>query len=271
MQWFRLYAEFATDPKVQVLSEAMQRRLIMLFCLQCENDLSNFTDEHIKYALGISKKELEKTKILFQKCKFIDANWKIFKWKERQFQSDSSKIRTKRYRDSSKNAASSDNVTVKDRHSDGDVTPQIQIQIQRTDTDTEHIPPNPPKGDVNVINKKTELINHLDLKFPNFAYSMISNHKVMMLLNDFVREGVTTEDIDNHIRWMIQENEGGKPVTYYRSHIIAQARHRRDPINTPPPRMAAGQEEVVTRERIRRETEEYEKELQRRGKVIDES
>ena len=30
MDWFRMYAEFATDPKVQMLSEADQRRYIML-------------------------------------------------------------------------------------------------------------------------------------------------------------------------------------------------------------------------------------------------
>ena len=34
MNWMRLYAEFATDPKVQMMSEAMQRRHVMLFCLK---------------------------------------------------------------------------------------------------------------------------------------------------------------------------------------------------------------------------------------------
>ena len=36
-QWFRFYAEFATDPKVQMLSEQDQRRFIMLLCLRCSN------------------------------------------------------------------------------------------------------------------------------------------------------------------------------------------------------------------------------------------
>ena len=41
MDWFRMYAEFATDPKVQMMPEAMQRRLVMLLCLQCGNGIEN--------------------------------------------------------------------------------------------------------------------------------------------------------------------------------------------------------------------------------------
>ena len=36
-RWFRMYSEFATDPKVQMLGEADQRRYIMLLCLRCSN------------------------------------------------------------------------------------------------------------------------------------------------------------------------------------------------------------------------------------------
>ena len=30
MPWFRMWSEFADDPKVQIMPEAMQRRLVML-------------------------------------------------------------------------------------------------------------------------------------------------------------------------------------------------------------------------------------------------
>ena len=39
-QWFRLYAEFAHDPKVQMLSEVDQRRYIMLLCMRCNGDVT---------------------------------------------------------------------------------------------------------------------------------------------------------------------------------------------------------------------------------------
>ena len=38
--WFRLYSEFATDPKVQMMSESYQRRFIMLLCIRCNGDVT---------------------------------------------------------------------------------------------------------------------------------------------------------------------------------------------------------------------------------------
>ena len=38
LPWFRFYHEFATDPRVQMLSEEMQRRLVMLFCLEASGE-----------------------------------------------------------------------------------------------------------------------------------------------------------------------------------------------------------------------------------------
>ena len=43
--WFRMYAEFATDPKVQSMSEAMQRRLTMLLCLRCSDVLATLQED----------------------------------------------------------------------------------------------------------------------------------------------------------------------------------------------------------------------------------
>ena len=52
--WFRMYAEFATDAKVQMLTEAMQRRYLMLMCLRCSNALVTLQDEEIAFQLRIS-------------------------------------------------------------------------------------------------------------------------------------------------------------------------------------------------------------------------
>ena len=40
MDWFRLYSEFSTDPKVQMMPEALQRRYVMLMCMRCSNVLA---------------------------------------------------------------------------------------------------------------------------------------------------------------------------------------------------------------------------------------
>jgi len=113
MDWFRMYQEFASDPKVQSMPEAMQRRLVMLLCLRCSNALVTLQDDEIAFALRISEEELAATKALFQRKGFIDEGWEILNWDKRQFVSDSSAERVARHRAKKKEEAQQAcNVTV---------------------------------------------------------------------------------------------------------------------------------------------------------------
>jgi hypothetical protein len=96
-QWFRMYAEFLNDPKVQMMSEVMQRRLVMLFCARC-NGSETFHDEEITFLLRVSMDEWLATKAEFVTRKFIDKDNKILNWNKRQFVSDSSTARVSRHR-----------------------------------------------------------------------------------------------------------------------------------------------------------------------------
>lgn len=98
MDWFRMYGEFASDPKVQSMSESMQRRLMMLLCLRCSNTLVTLQDDEIAFALRISDDELAETKTLFLRKGFIDESWEIANWDKRQFVSDSSAARVAKHR-----------------------------------------------------------------------------------------------------------------------------------------------------------------------------
>lgn len=49
-QWFRLYAEFANDPKIQMMSESNQRRYIMLLCVRCNDEVRKITDDEIAFS-----------------------------------------------------------------------------------------------------------------------------------------------------------------------------------------------------------------------------
>jgi len=97
--WFRMYSEFATDAKVQSMSEAMQRRLLMLFCLRCSNVLATLHDDELTFALRLSADELAETKALFVRKRFIDDAWNLQNWDKRQFNSDSSTARSKKHRE----------------------------------------------------------------------------------------------------------------------------------------------------------------------------
>lgn len=126
--WFRMYAEFATDPKVQSMPEAMQRRLTMLFCMRCSDVTVTLSDDELAFAMRISDAELAETKALFLRKGFIDESWELTNWDKRQFASDSSAERTRAYRERQKQKQK-DVETSQKRHGDDLDTD--------TDTDTE--------------------------------------------------------------------------------------------------------------------------------------
>lgn len=103
-QWFRLYAEFATDPKVQMMSEADQRRFIMVLCIRCSNDDVTFQDEEIAFQLRISSEDWARSKAVFLQKGLIHEDNTPVAWDKRQFVSDSSAERVRRHRAAKKKA-----------------------------------------------------------------------------------------------------------------------------------------------------------------------
>ncbi len=122
--WFRMYAEFASDAKVQMMSEAMQRRLLMVFCLRCSDVTVTLSDDEIAFQMRISADELAETKALFVRKGFIDSAWNVLNWEKRQFASDSSAARTRAYRDRNRDKPVTSHVT------NGDA-----LEQNRTDTE----------------------------------------------------------------------------------------------------------------------------------------
>lgn len=97
LPWFRLWAEFATDHKVQMLSEVDQRRFIMVLCIRCSNAIGN--DIEMAFQLRISDQEWTKTKDNLLSRGLITEDNHPTAWDERQFATDSSKERVQKYRE----------------------------------------------------------------------------------------------------------------------------------------------------------------------------
>lgn len=128
--WFRMYAEFANDPKVQMMPEAMQRRYIMLMCMRCSNALVTLQDAEIAFHLRINEEQLAEAKALFMAKGFIDERWNLLNWDKRQFASDSSAQRVARHRAAKK--------AEQKQGGNGDVTlPKRDDNALDTDTDTD--------------------------------------------------------------------------------------------------------------------------------------
>ena len=129
--WFRLYSEFAHDPKIQMLSEAMQRRYVMLMCLRCSEVLETLHETEIAFQLRLSTDELEQTKQLFISKNFIDKHWNLLNWDKRQFVSDSSTMRVAKHREKKKQPSNIDETLQKRPSNAIDTdTDKKQIQIQ---------------------------------------------------------------------------------------------------------------------------------------------
>ena len=94
--WFRFYHEWDSDPKVQMMPEAMQRRLAMLFCWRCKGE--TFHETRAAFHWRVSETDMEETRLLFMRQGFIDEHWNLLNWNRRQFLSDSSTDRVRRHR-----------------------------------------------------------------------------------------------------------------------------------------------------------------------------
>ena len=97
--WLRLYSEFATDPKVQMMSEAYQRRYIMLLCLRCSNGGVTLHETEVAFQLRISDEEWAETKAVFLRKNLITSDNNPAAWNKRQFSSDSSAASVSRHRE----------------------------------------------------------------------------------------------------------------------------------------------------------------------------
>ena len=108
-RWFRMYAEFASDPKVQMLSECYQRRYMMLLCLRCSNGDVTLQDTEVAFQLRIDVTEWVETKRVLVDKNLINDDNQPTAWDKRQFASDSSAERVAKHRANKKEQC---NVTV---------------------------------------------------------------------------------------------------------------------------------------------------------------
>ncbi|NBQ17306.1 hypothetical protein EBU24_03245 [bacterium] len=98
LPWFRLYREILSDPKVQMLPENFRWRFVGLMCITCDVT-ATLHDDVICFQLRISKSEWMKTKKAFIANGFIDLENNLLNWDKRQYSSDSSTERSRRFRE----------------------------------------------------------------------------------------------------------------------------------------------------------------------------
>jgi hypothetical protein len=215
MQWFRLFYEFAVDPKVQSLSENDQRRLIMIFCLYGSGELQKLTDDEIACALRIKIEDISVTKKLFLKKGVIDENWIPKNWEKRQFVSDSSASRMRKKRARDKTVCDGD-VTSQLRHGYGHVTPPEAEAEAEADTETEN--------KAAACNKN--FLDELGKWFPPSTLNP-TNGKLFRMFELWSKAKVAVSDISEAMKCKIAERETIKVPWYFEKIVIEFAEARK--------------------------------------------
>lgn len=125
--WFRMYSEFASDPKVQMLSETDQRRFVMLLCLRCSNVSQPLQDDEVAFQLRISNEVWLQTKQVLMEKGLIDEESKPCAWDKRQYISDVSTRRVLKHREKKKREC---NVSVTAPDTDADTEAQADSELK---------------------------------------------------------------------------------------------------------------------------------------------
>jgi hypothetical protein len=123
-QWFRMYAEVLNDPKAQRLSGDEFKAWINVLCLASQHDGAIPTDEDISFALRLDVKKAKKIMATLVTNGLIDVSEtgrNPHNWDKRQYKSDVSTERVKRFRERSKPVAETPVETAPDTDTETDV------------------------------------------------------------------------------------------------------------------------------------------------------
>lgn len=134
--WFRLYNDVINDPKVQMLPKALRWSWVELLCLASKSDGFLPSVEQIAFAVRSSVNDTQADIDALILAGLIDitpdARLTPHNWGKRQFASDTSRERTKNYRERMKKRPCDTDVT-------SHVTPPDQTRPE-SDTDSEPDP-----------------------------------------------------------------------------------------------------------------------------------
>lgn len=140
MPWFRMYAEWASDPVVQSLSFDDQRHHAVLLCLKCngtlDRDIADAQRERIILrGLGLDAVTASEVKRRLLEVGLIDDTWQPNGWDKRQFNSDISTKRVRKFRNSNKtrNVSETGTETLVNSSRNG---PDTEQNITETDNTT---------------------------------------------------------------------------------------------------------------------------------------
>jgi len=139
MRWLRLWTDITGDPKIKMLAFEDRWHYVALLCMKRRGDVDGVTGDLLERSVGVSlglgDRDRDELKRRLMEVKLIDDRWQPKAWKKRQFPSDSSATRTRRWRERSRDAA----VTSQSGHGDA-----LEQSRDRAEKETDKSSPLPP-------------------------------------------------------------------------------------------------------------------------------
>jgi len=148
MKWFRFYEGALDDPKVQRLSDALFKTWVNLLCLAARNGGRLSTIEEIGFALRLSEREAKRRVAALIDAGLIDCDddgMAPHNWGARQYESDRSAERVKRFRERQNG---------RDGNGKCNVTSMLPVSPPETETETEKKEREAPAPAVPALNSK---------------------------------------------------------------------------------------------------------------------
>jgi hypothetical protein len=136
--WFRVYVDILTDDRLALIAFEDQRHYFCLLACKCSGVLDSsapYLERRVAAKLRLEVSTLEEVKRRLMEVGLIDDQFQPVAWGRRQFLSDSSVERTRKYRGK----------TPMKRHSDGHVTARVRLSdVLDTETESEAETESPP-------------------------------------------------------------------------------------------------------------------------------
>jgi DNA-binding MarR family transcriptional regulator len=179
MKWFRFYQEVLNDPKVQSLDCELFKFWVNILCVTSHCDGMLPSHDEIAFYLRVTRDYVDRHMKQLKDRGLIDTGkeTKPHNWDKRQYKSDTSAERTKKYRERKKQQC---DVTQ-------NVTNKVTVTPPESDTDTD--------TDIKDDDDRACVDNYRKLLADRgFYLNHLTNGKTLEMFQAWIKDGVTTEE-----------------------------------------------------------------------------
>jgi hypothetical protein len=103
MRWFRMHADAVDDVKLRLLAFEDRWHYVAVLCMKCDGILddhadSGLLDRMVAAKLGLGIRETDEARRRLVEVDLIDEKWQPLGWGKRQYESDKSTARVRKFR-----------------------------------------------------------------------------------------------------------------------------------------------------------------------------